>query len=204
MMKIFASHLTELQNAILDRCHDPDIGKNCSCGAGITLFRCQECFDPEPSCQPCLLKSHLQQPFHRVQEWTGSHFVRRDLGDLGHTLCLGHRAHRCPNTRDKSEGRLTTIVHTNGIHTRRILYCHCNGVSEAIQLVRSGLFPATIQQPETAFTFAVLKDFHLHTLTSKKSAYDHYHALQKHTNNAFPQKCPVSSSFIKLYAQIHS
>ena len=203
-MKIFASHLTGLQNAILDRCHDPDIGKNCSCGAGIALFRCQECFDPEPSCKPCLVKSHQQQPFHRVQEWTGSHFVRRDLGELGHTLFLGHRAHRCPNTRDKSEGRPTTIVHTNGMHTCRILYCHCNGVSEAVQLVRSGLFPATIQQPETVFTFAVLKDFHLHTLTSKKSAYDHYYALQRHTNNAFPQKCPVRLSFINLDAHIHS
>jgi hypothetical protein len=32
----------------------------------------------------------------------------------------------------------------------------------------------------------VLKEFHAHTLSSKKSGYDYFIALRKLTNNAFP------------------
>jgi CxC2 like cysteine cluster associated with KDZ transposases len=53
--------------------------------------------------------------------------------------------------------------------------------------------PATVDTPETVFTFKMLKDFHAHTLASKKSTYDHYTALQKLTNNAFPAQTPVSN-----------
>jgi hypothetical protein len=59
------------------------------------------------------------------------------------------------------------------------------------QLLEAGLFPASVKQPSLAFTFNVLKDFHLHTLKSKKSAYDSISALHQQTNNAFPMDVPV-------------
>ncbi|KAF8223080.1 hypothetical protein L208DRAFT_1318834, partial [Tricholoma matsutake] len=40
--------------------------------------------------------------------------------------------------------------------------------------------------------FAVLNNFHMHSLTSKKSALDYIDALWKHSNAAFPQQTPVS------------
>ena len=43
----------------------------------------------------------------------------------------------------------------------------------------------------TAFTFTVLNDFHVHTLASKKSAYDHFIALKKLTDNTFSHETPV-------------
>ncbi|KAK0235567.1 hypothetical protein EDD85DRAFT_792385 [Armillaria nabsnona] len=35
----------------------------------------------------------------------------------------------------------------------------------------------------------ILQDFHLHTLTSKKSLYDYIEAVKRQENNAFPQDC---------------
>ncbi|KAJ7777666.1 hypothetical protein DFH07DRAFT_951315 [Mycena maculata] len=55
------------------------------------------------------------------------------------------------------------------------------------QLVAVRLFPASWKRPETVFTSSVLRQFHIHSLTSKKSAYDYVRALAKLTDNVFPQ-----------------
>jgi CxC2 like cysteine cluster associated with KDZ transposases len=89
---------------------------------------------------------------------------------------------------------LATAVHTNGIHQVHIKYCCCelpSKYSNTLQLAQSRLFPATMECPETAFTFDVLNDFHLHSLTSKKAVMDYTDALWKHTNSAFPHNVPV-------------
>jgi hypothetical protein len=44
----------------------------------------------------------------------------------------------------------------------------------------------------TAFTFTVLRQYHLHTLQSKSSTHDYLHALQRLTNNIQPASVPVS------------
>jgi hypothetical protein len=102
----------------------------------------------------------------------------------------------CPNAFPNSKGRPFVVVHTNGIHTININFCRCShAVDQPFQLVSEDLFPATVDTPEMVFTFKMLKDFHAHTLASKKSTYDHYTALQKLTNNAFPDRTPVSTIF---------
>ncbi|KIM71232.1 hypothetical protein PILCRDRAFT_81407 [Piloderma croceum F 1598] len=53
--------------------------------------------------------------------------------------------------------------------------------------MKARLFPASTDQPTTAFSFGVLKDFHLQTLELKKSAYDYLGGL---TNNANPDGVP--------------
>ncbi|KAJ7073391.1 hypothetical protein B0H15DRAFT_963765 [Mycena belliarum] len=89
------------------------------------------------------------------------------------------------------EGRVLVVVDTNGIHSIRIVFCHCQRARpHYLQLVAARLFPATITRPSTVFTFAVLHNFHVHNLVSKKTAGDYYRALQKLTNNAFPNKVP--------------
>jgi hypothetical protein len=104
--------------------------------------------------------------------------MSKSLCDLGMTICLGHYTCRCPNAPLDSTGRPTVIVNTNGIHNARIIYCCCATASgEPFQLNSAGLFPATIDQPETTFTFAILDDFEVHALASKKSAYDHFIAF---------------------------
>ena len=48
-----------------------------------------------------------------------------------------------------------------------------------------------MDQPDTAFTFTVLNDFHVHTLASKKLAYDHFTASKKLTDNTVSHETPV-------------
>lgn len=57
--------------------------------------------------------------------------------------------------------------------------------------MRAKLFPATMTQPTTAFTFQVLKLFHLLHLEGKLSAYDFIGALRRLSDNAFPQRIAV-------------
>ena len=59
------------------------------------------------------------------------------------------------------------------------------------QLLRAQLFPATVDQPTTAFTFNVLREYHVHSLESKQSAYSYMGALRRLTNNTFIDDVPV-------------
>jgi hypothetical protein len=191
MMEHFAPHFDTLQAAILSTHYHKDVGGRCSCGSETAPYKCEECFLPRMLCYTCIVSTHVQHPFHHIGEWSGTHFKRTSLHTLGAAIYLGHCGEKCKN-RLPGPGRNTVIVHTNGIHHVCIEYCRCDDVPEAIQLAQSQLFPATMERPETAFTFAVLNDFHMHSLTSKKSAMDYIDALRKHTNAAFPQHTPVS------------
>lgn len=192
MMEMFSAHFNDLQAGILGSNHSPLTGTPCACGSGDNqLYCCEECFHFPTLCRRCIVTTHIQHPFHHIQLWTGTHFSRISLSAAGFSLALGHNGHPCPN-RISGPGRMTTIVHTNGVHQLRVLYCHCGlGCSDGLQLVKAHLFPATMEKPETTFTFAVLKNLHIHGLTSKKSTYDYFNALQRLTNNTFPQTVPV-------------
>jgi hypothetical protein len=193
MMDIFSAHFGSLQSAILSHQYHEDVGKACRCGAETAPFRCEECFNPQMLCCSCIVSAHAQSPFHHISEWQDTHFNRTSLFKLGASICLGHLGDDCRH-RLPGLGRTMVIVHTNGIHRVRVQYCRCELVSEAsdaMQLVQAKLFPATMERPETAFTFAVLDDFHLQSLTSKKPVQDYVDALRKHTEPAFPQAVPV-------------
>ena len=46
------------------------------------------------------------------------------------------------------------------------------------------MFPASVAQPRTAFTFDVLELFHHQTLQGKTTAWDFYNALAHFTDNS--------------------
>jgi hypothetical protein len=194
MMEHFAPHFDALQAGILSTHYHNKIGSSCSCGSEAAPYTCEDCFHPQVLCRTCIISTHVRHPYHHICEWSGSYFKRISLSSVGAALRLGHDGEKCPN-RLPRPGRNTVVVHTNGVHHIRIEYCQCEEIPEAVQLTRSRLFPATIKRTETAFTFAVLDDFHMHSLTSKKSAMDYVDALRKHTSAAFPQQTPVSMAF---------
>ncbi|TDL22683.1 hypothetical protein BD410DRAFT_803124, partial [Rickenella mellea] len=114
-----------------------------------------------------------------------------DQASLGLILHLGHHGMPCDEIATDRAPSTLIITHTNGIHESKVHWCACKGCpSRVSQLVRAGLFPATPENPESAFTIKLLEEFHLHTLTSKKSAYDFFKALYRLTNNAFPDDVP--------------
>ncbi|KAG2050555.1 hypothetical protein BDR06DRAFT_983961 [Suillus hirtellus] len=84
-----------------------------------------------------------------------------------------------------------TIIHSTGVFTHNILWCHCPASpKQYLQLLKAGLFPASISQPQTAFTFNVLDNFLIDALKCKTSASSFFQKLRHLTNNAFPDSVP--------------
>ena len=87
-----------------------------------------------------------------------------------------------------------TVVHTSGVHFCDVRYCSCPGAETShLQLATAGLFPATIKEPQTVFTFQVLDDFIRDNVECSTSAMNYYSKLHRVTSNAFPNLIPVSS-----------
>jgi hypothetical protein len=206
-MKAFEPFFEDLQNAIFASRSDSAAGQPCPCSnkagnadateaASEALFKCMDCFVTSVTCSGCAVKSHTHHPFHRVARWNGQFFQDVSLSQLGLTLHLGHNGHPCPNGSTVQAGRTFVIVHTNGFHRMAIAFCACrsdkgDAVPQFRQLVTAGLFPATLTQPESVFTFDVLDNWHQHALTSKKSAHDYHDALRRLTNPVFLSDVPV-------------
>ena len=195
MMEKFSKHFPDLQRSILYNAHHRGLGNPCECGSSEAIFRCtgaEKCCDLPLQCKSCIVQAHQSLPFHRIEVWSGTHFLMSSLHALNYILHLGHHGKRCPNLSTSTRPRPMTAVHTNGFHKISIHFCYCEGAaSQAIQLSNEGYFPGTMEQPETIYSFGVLENFHAHTLSSKKSLYDYHDALLKITNAAFPQDVPV-------------
>jgi CxC2 like cysteine cluster associated with KDZ transposases len=156
--------------------------------------RCLDCFQSPVTCERCFIQRHKTQPFHWVEQWNGAFFIRRDISALGHPIALGHRGELCHNISKVTPPLEFLIVHTNGIHRTKLLFCGCVGCGNRMQqLLKAQLFPATTEQPTTAFTFAVLREFHLHSLESVVAAHGYMGALRRLTDNTFTTDVPVSS-----------
>lgn len=87
---------------------------------------------------------------------------------------------------------LVTVVHQSGVFNMEVLFCICpNAGTRDEQLLHAGLFPSSLKQIETAFTFSVLDDFLLDNLECKTTAQQYYSKLQHITNRMFPDHVPV-------------
>ena len=202
-MAALLEHSDALRDAISVNEREADIGNSCSCNrpAAFAIYRCTECFARGPLCSNCMVTSHQHMPLHWIEKWDGSQFVKDSLSNLRLVISLGHQSRRCPNAIWGPEpGRLMTIIHTNGIHSVRVVCCRCNTplIPDVIQLAQAGFFPATIQSPRTVFTFQILKDFELHSLAAKKSAQRQFAELQRLTKQASPTAAPVRIRFFLL------
>ncbi|KAL0058117.1 hypothetical protein AAF712_015211 [Marasmius tenuissimus] len=130
----------------------------------------------------------MVSPLHWAEEWNGMYFERKDPSELGLIISLGHNGGRCPAIGHPCSPLTFTIVDCNGIHTAKVEYCQCpNAPNRFQQLLEARLFPASVDKPETTFTFELLKDNHLHGLSSKKTSHDFMYALRMKTDNAFPE-----------------
>jgi hypothetical protein len=54
-----------------------------------------------------------------------------------------------------------------------------------------GLFPASLQNIKTAFTFGVLDDFRMDNLECKTAGLNYWHKVVRITSNEFPKSVPV-------------
>lgn len=76
------------------------------------------------------------------------------------------------------------IINVNGIHEVGLDFCDCEmSKPHFIQILRYGLYPATVDRPKTAATFAVLKHFQMLNFESKASVFEFYNTLSCLTDN---------------------
>ncbi|KAH9928327.1 uncharacterized protein B0H18DRAFT_874930, partial [Fomitopsis serialis] len=162
-----------------------NIGGPCICGNALATVRCRDCLQGALQCRQCLVDSHRLSPLHWIDVWNGRCLERQDMSEAGLVLYLGHNGHRCPSLRGTKHPIVYTVTHSNGIHRVPVHECCCPDARGTVsQLLRAGLFPATLERPESAFTFDVLRQWDMHFLTSKKGTYDYYDALRRLTDNS--------------------
>ncbi|KAI0028126.1 hypothetical protein K488DRAFT_59456, partial [Vararia minispora EC-137] len=195
----------EAEGDILDRIlrgeADDRIGSRCACGEGTCTVRCNDCVMRPPSCEDCFIRQHKWNPTHWAHVWDEDSgvFRRSDIsfvsarGDDGkreaYTFQLGHGGERCPYP---SKPIQFTLVDINGVHGTPVRFCGCyKHLEKYQQLLDARLFPATLRAPQTAFTFRLLKTFHLIHLEGKASALDLMGALRRLTDNVFTDDVPV-------------
>ncbi|GBE85939.1 hypothetical protein SCP_0804630 [Sparassis crispa] len=92
---------------------------------------------------------------------------------------------------DSYGNRIIVIVDISGVHHIGVDWCQCEMAVECdMQLLQMGLYPGTVKDPHTAFTFAVLDDFLLENKECKMAALNYYSKLKRVTSNAFPGTVP--------------
>lgn len=176
------------------------------------IVRCEDCLGQMVWCTSCLLENHQRLPFHRVQRWNGSCFMKSSLLAEGYVLHIGHGGKPCgsmngernlwENVTEDSDGwedaeenspaSILTITDTNGVFKHRVAWCQCPGAPGALlQLFRDQMFPVTHHTPRSAFTFNVLDHFYIDSMECKTSANSFFHKLRRLTNSAFPGRVPV-------------
>ncbi|KAF9502212.1 hypothetical protein BDN71DRAFT_1515913 [Pleurotus eryngii] len=133
---------------------------------GDPLYRCLECFGFRNECLDCCMERHKNLPLHWIEVWEDGCFKRTTLQKMGLRIQLGHESAACTNP--AAGPKSFTILHINSVHLVNIDYCDCERrVPRRIQLLRAGLYPATVQYPATCATLGVLKHFHGLSLCSK-------------------------------------
>ncbi|KAJ7722485.1 hypothetical protein DFH07DRAFT_872061 [Mycena maculata] len=165
---------------------DADVYGSCGgCNEADPRFRCehQTCFGCGLFCQRCLVQRHQTLPTHWIQEWNGSLFERRTLAELGLEVQLGHPAgYSCPTSRAGHEE--FTVIDITGIQTVKVFFCDCDSnVAHWQQLMRVRWWPATVKDPRTCATFAVVRLFQILNCQGKVSAHDFLRSLEFLTNN---------------------
>lgn len=98
-----------------------------------------------------------------------------------------------PQDLDSDGNPYLTVVDTTGIHQIRAQYCRCpesSRIPEYQQLLQLGLYPASITQPRTVFTFRVLNDYDLLNLETKSTPQRYLAMLQRLTTDIFPDTLP--------------
>jgi hypothetical protein len=171
----------------------PDNMQCNGCGNGeVTFYRCMDYSLAPILCRMCCIQNHQSNPFHTIQQWTGTYFVPTTLFDLGFILHLGHVGMHCTgnatggedvvmdgaDTKGQVKGPNLTVVDIGGIFSHQVQWCHCLKDQRHIALLRMGLYPGSISRPKTAFTFRLLRYFHIDTMECNTSASNFYNKLR--------------------------
>lgn len=90
-MKEFVARVGGILQAIQAREAMPDSTKCVECSQPIGHWRCEDCVERKMLCRLCMRHSHFANPFHRIECWTGTHFRKAALWEVGVYLTLPHQ-----------------------------------------------------------------------------------------------------------------
>jgi hypothetical protein len=114
------------------------------------------------------------------------------LRSLGLCIQLGHPTNSDCILPQPAKGEQFVIIDSDGVHEVALDFCGCGtGKTHAIQLLRFGLFPATVQFPATAATFRSLDNFQMLSFEAKISIHDYYDTLVRLSDNTGMKPVPV-------------
>ncbi|KAF6755232.1 hypothetical protein DFP72DRAFT_1067940 [Ephemerocybe angulata] len=169
-------------------CSSPECRCALESGSG---YRCVDCSSTVLYCKSCTVQNHGRVPLHRLQRWTGTHFERAMLKELGLQIQLGHPLGTRCHVPEPADNNTFTIIDSDGIHVVNLNFCGCLGaVTRVQQLLRHRLFPSTTIHPRSAATFCVLETFQMLSFTSRVSGYEFMRALERRTDNTGCLKIP--------------
>ncbi|KAK1224325.1 hypothetical protein PQX77_012776 [Marasmius sp. AFHP31] len=195
-MKLLGDYFDKMKQAthlMLDRESDPKIGQPCKCKAGTRLVRCLECDACPVLCSQCWIEAHKYNPLHWAYLWSGSgYFVKHDISALkvGYSIPLGHDGETCPHP---TQPQYLIIADTNGVHATRVSYCGCEEgekYDKWTRLFKHDLFPSTTLDPQSCFTFRMLRHYDIFTLQAKITPYDYMKSVRRLTDNVFTGNVP--------------
>ncbi|KAL0566047.1 hypothetical protein V5O48_015965 [Marasmius crinis-equi] len=164
-------------------------------GENEGLYRCQFCDDRRLLCKGCIVARHANRPLDKTEAfangslkfWNGAYFERVTLRELGLAIQMGHPpGERCKFPRAAREGFV--VVDLDFIQRVDMSFCGCQHQSSIgsswQQLFRAQLFPATLSNPHTVFTFRALRLLHGLTLQGKLTTYHFYQSVEVATDAA--------------------
>ncbi|KAF8961009.1 hypothetical protein BDZ97DRAFT_1665083 [Flammula alnicola] len=81
----FVERIDDLLEALLSREALPIEHSRCShCNENLhAVWRCQDCSLASPLCRKCMRHTHQDNPMHKIQRWTGTHFRSAELWEVG-------------------------------------------------------------------------------------------------------------------------
>ena len=197
-----------------------------SCSEQFSHWRCRDCLGNQALCRRCCRERHRDLPCHRIEFWTGTHYERDWLCNLGVVVHLGHHSRPCPvrdpvqlseepqpftenweiygspsGLADKPlDCNLLTVADNNGVHRVWFRPCSCREGGEEYDFLELGLYPASYTRVETVFTFDLLQNCHVDNLECKTSVYHLWSKLTQLTCSFFSAGVPVSGilCFVKI------
>jgi len=112
---------------------------------------------------------------------------------LGLIMHLGHGDQLCSHMATAGGPYCVTVVDVNGVHEVNMGWCRCNDApSFAEQLLARKLLPGSVLRPRTAFTFRLLRLFHMLHHSRRINPWDFSGAMHRLTDNVIVGSIPVS------------
>ena len=181
----FCNKFEKLVDIVIGLYYEDDIETCCACGRSGHTTQCLDCVMSTTQCEMCFVEKHVHLPFHWPEVWNGGYFERKTYSDISGAIHLGHQESPCPSQSPSYSPSVISIAHVNGIHASAVHFCQCTQhPAYWEQLVAAQIVPATMENLQTAFTFAVLNLAHRLSLGSKCTMYNFATILSRLSNDA--------------------